>query len=98
MRFLSLLVLAFSFSLLSPLSSQSPAEVVPGSHSPKILSRGPEKGTLLIIGGGASDLFYEKFMELVGGAEAPIVVIPTAMTSDSLTISLLLITASISSG
>ena len=85
MRFLSLLVLAFSFSLLSPLSSQSPAEVVPGSHSPKILSRGPEKGTLLIIGGGASDIFFEKFMELLGGADAPIVVIPTAMTSEPLT-------------
>ena len=48
-------------------------------------SRGPDKGTLLIIGGGASDIFYEKFMELAGGPDAPIVVIPTAISSDSLT-------------
>lgn len=50
----------------------------------KTETRGPEKGTLLIIGGAASDMFYEKFMELVGGPDAPIVVIPTAMTSDPL--------------
>lgn len=47
-------------------------------------SRGPAKGTLLVIGGAASDMFYEKFMELVGGPDAPIVVIPTAITSDTL--------------
>jgi cyanophycinase len=45
---------------------------------------GPENGTLLIIGGGASDLFYQKFMDLVGGPDAPIVVIPTASTSNKL--------------
>lgn len=44
----------------------------------------PEKGTLLIIGGAASELFYEKFMELIGGPDAPIVVIPTAISSDTL--------------
>lgn len=55
------------------------------SQSKDVESHGPSKGTLLVIGGGASDIFYEKFMELVGGADAPIVVIPTAMTSDSLT-------------
>lgn len=48
-------------------------------------TRGPEKGTLLIIGGAASNIFYEKFMELVGGANSPIVVIPTAVSSDVLT-------------
>ena len=46
---------------------------------------GPKNGTLLIVGGAASDLFYKKFMELVGGPEAPIVVIPTAITSNTLT-------------
>jgi len=82
MRLLSFLIAAFSFTLLLPLSSQSPADAAPGSNSPKTVSRGPEKGTLLVIGGGASDIFYEKFMDLVGGADAPIVVIPTAATSD----------------
>lgn len=82
MRLLFLLIAGLSFTFLSPLISQSPADLASGSNSPEIVSRGPEKGTLLIIGGGASDIFYEKFMELVGGADAPIVVIPTATTSD----------------
>jgi cyanophycinase len=51
----------------------------------KIESKGPEHGTLLIIGGAAKNIFYTKFMELIGGADAPIVVIPTAITSDTLT-------------
>jgi cyanophycinase len=55
------------------------------SQSKKVENHGPAKGSLLVIGGSASDIFYEKFMELVGGADAPIVVIPTANTSDSLT-------------
>lgn len=43
------------------------------------LTKGPEKGTLMIIGGGRlDDLFYQKFMEFAGDANAPIVVIPTA--------------------
>jgi len=49
-----------------------------------VVTRGPERGTLLIIGGSASEIFYQKFMELVGGPDAPIVVIPTAITSDTL--------------
>jgi len=55
------------------------------SQSKTVESHGPAKGTLLVIGGSAPDIFYEKFMELVGGADAPIVVIPTAKTSYSLT-------------
>jgi cyanophycinase len=47
-------------------------------------SHGPEKGTLLIIGGAAKDIFYTKFMELIGGPDEPIVVIPTAASSDKL--------------
>jgi cyanophycinase len=40
---------------------------------------GPEKGTLIIIGGNARDpLFLEKFKELAGGENAKIVIIPTA--------------------
>lgn len=85
MKLFFLFVAALPFTFLSPLSSQAGSETVPEISTSAKVSRGPEKGTLLIIGGGASDLFYEKFMELAGGAEAPIVVIPTAMTSDSLT-------------
>ena len=47
-------------------------------------TKGPDNGTLLIIGGRASDIFYEKFKELIGGADQPIVVIPTASTSNKI--------------
>ena len=50
----------------------------------KVESHGPENGTLLIIGGAARDIFYTKFMELIGGPDEPIIVIPTAATSDTL--------------
>ena len=40
---------------------------------------GPDKGTLFIVGGGRmSDDLVERFIELAGGKDAPIVVIPTA--------------------
>jgi len=48
-------------------------------------SGGPERGTLLLIGGHASDsLFLPIFKELVGGAEAPVVVVPTARSDQEL--------------
>lgn len=46
--------------------------------------KGPEKGTLLIVGGAAQKGIYDTFMELVGGPDAPIIVIPTAVSSDTL--------------
>jgi cyanophycinase len=64
-------------------SAQSGADIL-SSESESLETRGPAKGTLLVIGGGALDIFYEKFKELVGGPDAPIVVIPTAMTSEIL--------------
>ena len=71
------LLLAMLLSLVWPTESYS--------QSTNVESHGPTNGTLMVIGGAASDIFYTKFMELVGGADAPIVVIPTALTSDSLT-------------
>lgn len=50
----------------------------------QIETTGSKNGTLLIIGGAASDIFYTKFIELIGGPDAPIVVIPTASSSDTL--------------
>jgi cyanophycinase len=42
-------------------------------------STGPTKGTLVIVGGGGkSDSIIKAFIQLVGGNDAPIVVIPTA--------------------
>lgn len=40
---------------------------------------GPESGSLLVVGGALRDLsILERFIELAGGPEAPIVVVPTA--------------------
>lgn len=76
------LILLFTFS-----SNTSNAQSNIGSQKAETV--GPENGTLLIIGGGASDMFYTKFMALVGGKDAPIVVIPTAASSDELSESFL---------
>jgi cyanophycinase len=73
----------FSLPLLMLLALTWSTEIY--SQSTNVESHGPTDGTLMVIGGAASDIFYAKFMELVGGADAPIVVIPTATTSDSLT-------------
>jgi len=45
---------------------------------------GPENGSLVIVGGGgATDAILEKFIELAGGPENDLVVIPTAGGRDS---------------
>ena len=54
----------------------------PLKNQSEVLTQGPENGTLLIIGGAASNFFYQEFMNLVGGENEPIVVIPTAGTSE----------------
>lgn len=44
---------------------------------------GPEKGSLVIVGGAMQDpAIVQRFIELAGGAEAPIVIIPTAGEAD----------------
>lgn len=45
---------------------------------------GPEKGTLIITGDWIHGIFKDKFLELIGGADAPIIVIPTAGSSEVL--------------
>jgi cyanophycinase len=45
---------------------------------------GPEKGTLIITGDGIYGVFQDKFLELIGGADAPIIVVPTAGSSEVL--------------
>jgi cyanophycinase len=44
-------------------------------------SSGPAKGTLIVDGGGATDLVRDRFVTLAGGAKARIVVIPTGVSS-----------------
>ncbi len=51
------------------------------AQSPNMIAtvKGPENGTLFIVGGGRlSDGLLQKFIELAGGKDASIVVIPTA--------------------
>lgn len=44
---------------------------------------GPDKGTLVIVGGNMRDsAIVKRFINLAGGAEAPIVIIPTAGEAD----------------
>jgi len=44
---------------------------------------GPEKGTLVVVGGAmASAEIYQRFIDLAGGPNAPIVLIPTAAGDD----------------
>ena len=50
--------------------------ILPGISAQEI---GPDNGSLVIVGGGMRDLgILERFMELAGGPQAPIVIIPTA--------------------
>jgi cyanophycinase len=45
----------------------------------KVYTTGPGKGTLVVVGGGKLDhVILQRFIELAGGPEAAIVVIPTA--------------------
>ncbi|MBS3806753.1 MAG: cyanophycinase [Bacteroidales bacterium] len=75
----------FTISLvlnIYPALSQSFEGVQPehqGLVEGRPVTRGPERGTLLLIGGNASDsLFLPMFQELVGGPGEPVVIIPTA--------------------
>jgi cyanophycinase len=83
MKYLAVIFAAIALVLIPPVFSQSKGPSSKETY-PEAESRGPGKGTLLIIGGNASEIFYEKFMELAGGPDAPIVVIPTATTSEEL--------------
>ena len=51
----------------------------------EVVTTGPKKGSLIVIGGGRLDSeFYQKFQELAGGPDAPIVIIPTANSDTGL--------------
>jgi cyanophycinase len=44
---------------------------------------GPKRGTLVVVGGALEDSFIlERFLEIAGGPEAPLVIIPTAGEGD----------------
>lgn len=69
LKFKYLAIVFFISTCLSPISAQ--------------ITKGPENGSLLIIGGGRLDSsFYQIFMSEAGGPDAPVVVIPTAGSDD----------------
>jgi len=71
--------LAASIIFLLPLNSLL-SQGVPGLP----VTTGPEKGSLVIVGGGRlSDNIIDRFIELGGGIDAHFVVIPTAAGSES---------------
>jgi cyanophycinase len=66
------LLLATTVSMLGPPAASQAQEV------------GPASGALVIVGGGMRDpVIVERFMQLAGGPDAPIVVIPTAGGAES---------------
>lgn len=71
-----LVFVTISFFIFNPSCAQSPSNVG--------VVNGPEKGSLFIVGGGRlSDDLLQKFIELAGGNDAPIVIIPTAGGRDN---------------
>lgn len=56
------------------------ALLLPGLNAQEV---GPANGSLVIVGGGLGDLsILERFLDLAGGPQAPIVIIPTAGGGD----------------
>jgi cyanophycinase len=65
-----------------PSPSPSSAATPPPRSAPEI---GPARGTLVIVGGGLkSEAILKRFIDLAGGPEAKLVVIPTAGETDDL--------------
>ena len=66
-------IITILFLFIIPISLSSQKR--PG----KATKVGPQNGSLVIVGGGrVDDAIFEKFIELAGGPEAQIVVVPTA--------------------
>ncbi|TDI29498.1 MAG: hypothetical protein E2P03_10105 [Acidobacteria bacterium] len=68
----------------SPVAAQSASESAPVPAQPSAPPKvGPARGHLVIVGGGMDDpVILETFMNLAGGPDAPLVVIPTALEGD----------------
>ncbi len=73
-KLFSLLILSSLLSFSIPITAQ------------EAQTTGPENGSLVVVGGGRMDeSIVKKFIELAGGVDAPIVVIPTAGGRESYT-------------
>ncbi|MFO8234998.1 MAG: cyanophycinase [Bacteroidales bacterium] len=55
------------------------------AHPQNDVPKGPEKGTVLLMGGHARDsVFFPIFKDLIGGKNKPIVIIPTAKREEAI--------------
>ena len=71
--------LALSFALA--LAFAPPAVAQQGPAAPPVV--GPERGSLVVVGGAMRDpAIYQRFIELAGGPDAKLVMIPTAGGED----------------
>ncbi len=71
----------YMLSVLAALILAATYPFQPSAQTPAAAPEyGPPKGTLVIVGGGATDGtgIVEKFIELAGGADAKFVIVPTA--------------------
>src|SRR5689334_231237 len=56
---------------------------IPGVVAAQVPRVGPERGTLVVVGGAMqSDEIYQRFIDLAGGPRARIVLVPTAGEDD----------------
>lgn len=80
-HFLLLAVSIFFLTILS-CSDSGTGELNPVDTT---LTRGPENGSLVIVGGAMRDTtIINRFIELAGGKNAPLVIIPTASGADTI--------------
>jgi cyanophycinase len=80
-----LLTLSLAAFLASSAVAQSPSPSPSPSPSVAPPEIGPPKGSLVIVGGGLrSEAILKRFLDLAGGPESSLVIIPTAGESDDL--------------
>jgi cyanophycinase len=66
--------------LIAGVGSAFSLDTKPAAKPTKV---GPKSGSLVIVGGGLTDAITQRFIDLAGGKDAPIVVIPTANGKDA---------------
>jgi len=75
---LSILLVLAIFPQCQPVENNKAAEINQPAENSQF-SAGPEKGSLVVVGGAMrSEVIIKKFVDLAGGLDANIVVIPTA--------------------
>lgn len=77
----SVLIVASILALAGVIAPAQPAPATPAASAPAAAPEyGPANGTLMIIGGGATEGtgIVEKFIELAGGPEKKFIIVPTA--------------------